>query len=47
MILFQRENTDHAKKAYTQEFKREDVRLVQPSGKPIAQVARGWAFLMP
>jgi transposase len=28
------------KKTYTQEFKREAVRLVQTSGKPIAQVAR-------
>jgi transposase-like protein len=28
------------KKTYTQEFKREAVRLAQTSGKPIAQVAR-------
>lgn len=28
------------KKTYTQEFKREAVRLAQSSGKPIAQVAR-------
>jgi transposase-like protein len=27
-------------KTYTQEFKREAVRLAQTSGKPIAQVAR-------
>ena len=27
-------------KSYTQEFKREAVRLAQTSGKPIAQVAR-------
>ena len=27
-------------KTYTQEFKREAVRLVQTSGKPIAQIAR-------
>ena len=41
-ILFQRENQDMQKvqKTYTQEFKREAVRLVQTSGKPIAQVAR-------
>ena len=29
-----------AKKTYTQEFKREAVRLAQTSGKPITQVAR-------
>jgi transposase-like protein len=29
-----------AQKTYTQEFKREAVRLAQTSGKPIAQVAR-------
>jgi transposase-like protein len=28
------------KKSYTQEFKREAVRLAQTSGKPIAQIAR-------
>ena len=28
------------KKTYTQEFKREAVRLAQTSGKPIAQIAR-------
>ena len=28
------------KKTYTQEFKRAAVRLVQTSGKPIAQIAR-------
>jgi transposase len=28
------------KKTYTQEFKREAVRLAQTSGKPITQVAR-------
>jgi transposase len=28
------------KKTYTQEFKREAVRLVQTSGKPIAHIAR-------
>ncbi len=27
-------------KTYTQEFKREAVRLAQTSGKPIAQIAR-------
>ncbi len=31
-------------KTYTAEFKREAVRLAQISGKPIAQVAREWAF---
>jgi transposase len=29
-------------KTYTQEFKREAVRLVQTSGKSMAQVAREW-----
>jgi transposase len=28
------------KKTYTQEFKREAVRLAQTSGKPITQIAR-------
>jgi hypothetical protein len=32
-------------KTYTVEFKREEVRLAQMSGKPIAQVAElSWAF---
>ncbi len=29
-------------KVYTKEFKEEAVRLAQTSGKPIAQIARGW-----
>ena len=35
-ILFQRENQIMQKKSYTQEFKREAVRLAQTSGKSIA-----------
>jgi transposase-like protein len=31
-------------KTYTQEFKREAVRLVQTSGKSMAQVAREWGI---
>jgi transposase len=31
-------------KTYTTEFKHEAVRLVQTSGKPIAQVAREWSI---
>lgn len=35
---------EKVQKTYTAEFKREAVRLAQISGKPIAQVAREWAF---
>ena len=31
-------------RTYTQELKREAVRLAQTSGKPIAQVAREWGI---